>query len=246
MDDLQEIDKRRSQLTLGGLFLWLTCVLLMLGLYLQLFDWMRARSNEIRLQQSYIYFSSTQGAWVSGSSLFAAIYVALGFLGGRFKVTEPGIVLLLALFAVQLPSLVWGTIEAWHIDPNDPLAQSIDIQFLQWGVRGAHLVQVALFAWACYYFRTSTVWLVIFGLLGLRLALSFLGLYPYVLTQYPISYQSFYEPIHVWSPLVLVVIGAFTDLFRHERFSWLHFLGIVTWVISFLSTIVMTLGIKFP
>jgi len=246
MNDEQESDKQQGRLTLGGLFLWLTCVSLMLGHYLQLFDWIRVRSEAVQLQQSYIYFSATQGAWVTGSSLFAAIFVGWEFVRGRSAISEPGIVLLLALFTVQLPQLVWGTVEAWHIDPSDPLAQSIDDRFLIWGLRAAHILEVGLYIWACYTFRGSRVWLVVFCALAVRLVAYFVGLYPHVRIHYPISYRSFFEPLYVWSPLVLVVLGAITDLFRREHLSWLHFLGIVTWIASFMTILLLSIGVKFP
>jgi len=248
MEDQVEIVERRplgSQLTLGGLFLWLTCVLLALGHGLLLFEWQEVRSNEIRIEKSFIVLSSVQTAWVNGSAWFGALLVGRWLVSGARSKIEPGAVLLLALFVVRLPEMAWSTVEAWNINPNDPLTHSIDIRLLTIGTRVAHVLQVALFVCSAWYFRGSKVWLVVFALLAVRLVASFVGFYPHARVHYPISYRSIYEPLHVWSPLALVVLGGLVDCLRRVNLSWLHFLGIVTWIVSFLTIILLSLGVKF-
>ncbi|GAA4435166.1 hypothetical protein GCM10023155_33260 [Bremerella cremea] len=226
------------QFSLGGFWLWLTLVLLPLGMNV---TFVRMMADDQGVAEAWYWIGSIEQAWLTGSFLFCLIVLGIGIVKHRPIVMEPGTVILLAVGIAQLPNTLMVTYGLIFNASDVSEMHDLATDYLIWGVRIANYLKTFLFVWACWKFRQEWHWLVWFSWMFTFRLLTYMGLSVMRPVVFGHALDGVSRLMNWEVPAVILVIAVCVDISNKRERTWLHRLGVGSWFLTFL----MAIAIRF-
>ncbi|MEW4452877.1 hypothetical protein AB1L30_09390 [Bremerella sp. JC817] len=226
------------QFSLGGFWLWLTLVLLALGMNVA---FVRMVPENQDVNEVWYWIGSLGQAWLTGSFLFCLVVLGIGIVKHRPIVIEPGTIILLAVGIAQLPNTLMVTYSLLFDASDVSEMRELAMNYLIWGVRIANYLKTILFVWACWKFRKDWHWLAWFGWMVAFRLLTYMGLSVVRLASFGLALDGISRLVNWDLPAVILVVAVCVDISKKRERTWLHRLGVASWFL----TLLMAIAIRF-